>query len=303
MERGVKMKFGFIGLGRMGMNMVLNLVDHKHRVVVYNRSPNKVKKAVRKGAVASYSLQEMVDKLPQRKVIWLMIKAGKPVDTVIKQLIPMLKRGDTIIDGGNSYYKDSQRRYNMLKKKGIQYLDCGTSGGMSGARYGACMMIGGDSTVFKRVEVLFKDMCVKKGYGYMGKSGAGHFVKMVHNGIEYGMMGAINEGFLAIEKYKKTFGTQMKTVAQVYAHGSIIESRLMTWLYDSYTQKGYLEKIACAVPKGETEEEMHLLEGLAKMNVLHTARLMRKRSRKDGMCTKLVAAMRNQFGGHKVKKK
>ncbi|MFQ5532199.1 MAG: NAD(P)-binding domain-containing protein, partial [Candidatus Nanoarchaeia archaeon] len=199
------MKIGFIGLGRMGENMVLNLLDHKHKVIGYNKSPGATKKlSKKKGFTGAYSLEEAVNKLKDQKtkVIWLMIPAGKPVTETIKKLIPLLKKGDIIIDGGNSFFRDSQRRGKMLKEKGIHFLDCGTSGGMEGARHGACMMIGGDKKVFKKVEVLFKDMCVKDGYGYMGTSGAGHFVKGIHNGIEYGMIGSIVEGMNAINKQK-----------------------------------------------------------------------------------------------------
>jgi 6-phosphogluconate dehydrogenase len=298
------MKIGFIGLGRMGHAMVCNLMDHKHKVVAYNRSPDKTKKVARKGAIPAYSLEEVVKKLPKKKVIWLMIKAGSPVDMVISQLIPLLKRGDIIIDGGNSWFKDSQRRYEMLKKKGIKYFDCGTSGGIGGARNGACMMIGGDKKSFKHIEILFKDMCIKNGYGYMGSTGAGHFVKMVHNGIEYGMMGAINEGLLAVRKYAPEFGTEMREVAKVYANGSIIESHLMNWLWDAFQRKDYLDQITCDVPHGETEDEMKKLEKMAPMKVLHQARLMRQHSRSSkGVCGQYIAAMRNEFGGHKVNKK
>lgn len=297
------MKIGFIGLGRMGMNMVLNLLDHKHIVVANNRSHKPIEKAAKAGAIPAYSLEEMISKLPSQKVVWLMVKSGKPVDDLITKLVPLMKKGDIIIDGGNSFYKDSQRRYKQLKKKNISFLDCGTSGGMEGAREGACMMVGGDKTVFKKVEPLFKDMCVKNGYGFMGNPGAGHFVKMVHNGIEYGMMSAINEGFLAIEKHKKTFETDLKTVSEVYANGSIIEGRLMGWLDDSFKKKKYLDEISCIVPKGETEEEMMALEKIAHMPVLKEARLTRVRTRSGKVCGKLIAAMRNQFGGHAVNKK
>ncbi|PIN76108.1 6-phosphogluconate dehydrogenase (decarboxylating) [Candidatus Woesearchaeota archaeon CG10_big_fil_rev_8_21_14_0_10_37_12] len=297
------MNMGFIGLGRMGSNMVLNLLEHKHRIIGFNRSPEPTRKLAKKGLIPAYSFEELMSKLPKRKIIWLMISAGKPVDDTLKKLVSLLNKDDVVIDGGNSYFKDSMQRYKNLKKKGIHYLDCGTSGGIEGARYGACMMIGGNKKVFKTVEKLFKDMCVKNGYGYMGTSGAGHFVKMVHNGIEYGMMGAINEGFLAVEKHAPTFGTDLKQVCKVYAHGSIVESRLMSWLWDAFQRKDYLEQIACQVPKGETEKEMQKLEKLAEMKVLHEARMMRQRSRKKKGCAQLIATMRNEFGGHAVKKK
>jgi len=295
------MKIGMIGLGRMGGNMVLKLLEKKHKVVGYDHNKANIQRVVRKGAQGATSYQEVLQKLPKQKILWLMIPS-KFVDNALKDLTPLLKRGDIVIDGGNSYFKDSIRRYNTLKKKGIKFIDVGTSGGIEGARHGACMMIGGNKADFKKTEALYRDMCVKDGYGYMGKAGAGHFVKMVHNGIEYGMMGAINEGFLAIEKHSRTFGTELKEVAKVYANGSIIESRLMSWLYESFQEHGYLQHISCEVPKGETEEEMKHLETLATMNVLHEARMMRARSRKQKICSRLIAAMRNKFGGHAVKK-
>ncbi len=294
------MKLGFIGLGRMGLNMVFNLIDHKHQVIAHNRSPDPIKEAAQYGAVPAYSLKELIGRLPSPRIVWIMIKSGQPVDDMIAQLVPLLKKGDIIIDGGNSYFEDSKRRYAELKKKGLHFLDCGTSGGMSGARHGACMMIGGDKEVFQKVEVLFKDMCVKGGYGYMGKPGAGHFVKMVHNGIEYGMMGAIAEGMQAIKD--APFGTDVKTAINVYAHGSIVQSRLVDWLAEAY-KEGLVEQVKGEVPKGETEEEMEKLENLADMKVLHTARMMRVATRKKpSYAGKLLAAMRNKFGGHAVKK-
>ncbi|MFC1769352.1 NAD(P)-binding domain-containing protein [Nanoarchaeota archaeon] len=173
------MKIGFIGLGRMGKNMVLNLLDKGNKVVVHNRSPEPVRELSRRGAIASYSISELISKLPTRKVVWIMIKSGKPVDDMIKKVLPFLKRGDLIIDGGNSWFKDSIRRYEYLKGKGINFLDCGTSGGMGGARHGACMMVGGDKRVFSKVEGLFRDMCVKEGYGLMGGPGAGHLISLI----------------------------------------------------------------------------------------------------------------------------
>jgi len=228
--------------------------------------------------------------------------SGSPVDQTIKDLLPNLRKGNIIIDGGNSYFKDSMKRSSALTKRGIHFLDCGTSGGMEGARSGACMMVGGEKRIFKKVEKLFKDMCVNQGYGYMGESGAGHFVKMVHNGIEYGMMGAIAEGVQAVRL--SPFKSDLHAVVKVYSHGSIIESRLMSWLHKSFETKGYLEPIAGTVPKGETEKEMENLERLARMPVLNIARRERVRSReKPSFAGKLTAAMRNQFGGHAVKKR
>ncbi|MEI6732271.1 MAG: decarboxylating 6-phosphogluconate dehydrogenase [archaeon] len=297
------MKLGFIGLGRMGYNMVLSLLEKKHEVVVYDRIPDQIKKLSDKGAIPSNSLKELLDLLPERKIIWIMITAGKPIDDTLSQLIPILGKGDIIIDGGNSYHEESIRRYKELKKKGIHFLDCGTSGGMGGARNGACIMVGGDKEAFKAVEPIIKSLSVKDGYSYLGKSGSGHFVKMVHNGIEYGMMASIAEGMQAIKEISPDI--DLNEVAKVYAHGSIIESRLMSWTEDSYNAPGYLDSISGSVPRGETEEEMENLENKSptEMKILKEARLMRANSRtKPSYAGKLVSAMRNQFGGHAVNK-
>ena len=175
------MKIGFIGLGRMGLNMVFNLKDHKIDVVAYDRNSGHVNEVKKKKIRGANSIKELIEKLPKQKIIWIMITAGSPVDSVIEQLLPCLNKNDIVIDGGNSFYKDSVRRYNYLKGKGINFLDIGTSGGLSGARYGACLTIGGDKEIFKKVEKVCKAISVKDGYAYVGPSGAGHFVKMVHN--------------------------------------------------------------------------------------------------------------------------
>lgn len=289
------MEIGFIGLGRMGYNMCLNLLEHKHKLVVYDVNPKPGKKLSTKGATAVHSINDVIKKLPKSKIIWIMVPS-QFVDNVLKELTPLLKKGDIVIDGGNSFFKESKRRYNRLKRKGINYLDCGTSGGMSGARHGACMMIGGNRPIFSKVEKIFKDQCVKDGYGYMGESGMGHYVKMIHNGIEYGMMGAIAEGFETIKKHNKK--TNLQEVAKVYAHGSIIESNLMTWLLQAYKKKGYLDSISCKIPKGETEHEMEYIIKSSNVPVLKSAVKMRKDTRTHKFCGKLISALRNVFGGH-----
>lgn len=294
------MQLGFIGLGRMGKNMVLHLLEKKHSVVVYARSVDAIKEAELEGGIGAYSIGELVGNLHAPRVIWLMITAGKPVDDVLESLTPLLYKGDTIIDGGNSFYKDSQRRAARLAKKGIAFIDVGTSGGIDGARHGACMMIGGSQTAFQKTESLYRDMCVDGGYGYMGKSGAGHFVKMVHNGIEYGMMAAIAEGLQAVEKHSKEFGIDLLKVTQVYEHGSIVESRLMSWTV-SAMKRSEFKSIVGTVLEGETEEEMKKLEKLSTMPILRQARLGRVATRKHpSIAGKLIAGMRNEFGGHRV---
>lgn len=298
------MKIGFIGLGRMGENMVYNLLESKQKVVAYNRSPAPVRKVAKKGAIPAFTIEELCAKLGKRKVIWIMIKSGKPVDMVIKSLTPYLNRGDVVIDGGNSFYKDSLRRGKALKKKGIHFFDVGVSGGMEGARKGGCMMAGGDKKGYKKyVEPLLKKMCAEKAYGRMGEAGAGHFVKMVHNGVEYGMMAAVAEGMQALKKHERKFGIDLHAAAQVYAHRSIIDSRIVKWMLEAM-EDGTVRAVKGSVPHGETEDEMKHLEKLAEMKVLKTARLMRKRTReKPSYAGKIMASIRNKFGGHAVIKK
>ncbi|MGM5483458.1 MAG: phosphogluconate dehydrogenase (NAD(+)-dependent, decarboxylating) [Nanobdellota archaeon] len=293
------MKIGFIGLGKMGKNMVYNLLDNGHEVVANNRSNKPIDEVSGKGAIPAYTISEMIQELPSKKVIWVMVPASV-VGDIIEKILPYLKKGDTVIDGGNSWYKDSIKRYEYLKKKGINFLDVGTSGGISGARHGACMMIGGNKDVFNSLEKLFKDMTVNNGYGYMGKTGSGHFVKMVHNGIEYGMMGAIVEGMNAIKEQKGNFDTDLNEVAKVYSNGSIIQSRLVGWLKESLQSEEF-NKISGEVPKGATEDEMEALEKISEMKVLQKSREMRVNTRKNpDFKGKLLSAIRNQFGGHSV---
>jgi len=194
------MKLGYIGLGKMGYNMVELLLDRKHDVVVYNRSEEPVRKIAQRGARPAGSLKELVSALVPPRLVWIMVPY-QAVDPVLKELMPLLAKGDTVIDGGNSPYKESIRRSKELEARGIDFLDAGVSGGPAGARSGACIMAGGRKEVFQKFEALFRDLSVPDGYGYMGRSGAGHFVKMVHNGIEYGMMQALAEGRLGPDEY------------------------------------------------------------------------------------------------------
>lgn len=294
-------KIGFIGLGRMGSNMVFNLLDHKREVVVYNRTQEKMVDVVKAGAIPSASISEMVAVLPERKVIWLMVTAGEVLDQVLAELTPLLKEGDIVVDGGNSYYKDSQKRYEALKAVGISYMDCGTSGGMGGARYGACLMIGGDRSSFEYLKDIYKDLALADGFAYLGGSGSGHYVKMVHNGIEYGMMSALGEGFETIKN--SGLNIDLKAVVNVYSHGSIVESKLTSWLAEAYNEEGYLDAISGSVPKGETEDEMKKLDEASFMPSLTTAIKVREQSRvTPSYAGKLISAMRNKFGGHKVNK-
>lgn len=308
-------KVGFIGLGRMGQAMVLNVLEKGVDIVGYNRTrettdafvASELKTIDAKGTFTpAYSVKELVDNLGVPRIVFLMIKAGKPVDAVIDELLEHgLTSGSIVIDGGNSFYKDSQRRYEMLRKKGITYVDCGTSGGIEGARTGACMMVGGDKQVVTLLSWFFEAAAVEDGWGYMGSSGAGHFVKMVHNGIEYGMMAAIAEGLQGIRKHSEELSIEsLDEVLKVYSHGSIIAGSLMNWARDGYADKAYMDEIAGSVPKGETEDEMGELVKLARMPILEASLAMRQDTRTNpSFAGKVTAMMRNQFGGHKVKKK
>lgn len=296
------MKIGFIGLGRMGFNMVLNLKEHKIDVVAYNRHPEPARKIKKKGISVAFSIEELVSKLPKQKIIWIMVTAGKPVDAVIDEILPYLNANDVIIDGGNSFYKDSIRRNKKLKSKKIHFIDIGTSGGLSGARYGASLMIGGDKKIFKKIEPICRAVSAKNGYAYVGSAGAGHFVKMVHNGIEYAWLQAAGEGFELLSKghYKNL---DLRKISETWKNGSIIQSKMMEWAEDAFKKDAKLSKIQGIVGGGETGEwalktaKEHKVE----FETLSLALKSRKKSRKEPrFAGKVVAALRNEFGGHKV---
>lgn len=298
------MKFGLIGLGRMGFNLALNARDHGHQVVVYNRTPQKIDEAVKEGLTGAYSIEELINKLEKKRVIWLMIPAGDAVDEMIERLLPLLNEEDIIIDGGNSFYKDTLRRYEYLKSRKINFADVGTSGGISGARNGACTMIGAEDEVFKYIEPLIKDISVEKGYLHTGRNGSGHFVKMIHNGIEYGMMQAIGEGFEILEKSQ--FDLDYKEVARVWNNGSVIRSWLMELVENAFLKDANLDNIKGVMySSGEglwTVQEA--LELRVPAPVIASSLFYRYRSEmEDTFSGKVVAALRNEFGGHAVAKK
>jgi glucose-6-phosphate 1-dehydrogenase/6-phosphogluconate dehydrogenase (decarboxylating) len=306
--QGMQKDMGIVGLGKMGASMAKRMMEKGWRIVGFNRSPDTTDALAKDGLVPAYSLKEVADQLPKKKVIWLMVPSGKPVNDVLfgkDGLATHLKRGDVVIDGGNSFYKDTIARAKKLKKYGIKYLDAGTSGGPSGARQGACLMIGGKKKDFQAVEQVFRDFAMADGYQFFDGHGAGHFVKMVHNGIEYGMMQAIAEGFTIMKKAR--FGLDLTRIADVYNHGSVIESRLVGWLKDAFELFGEdLKPISGSVQQlGEgawtvkTAKEMKL-----KAKVIKDALQFRYDSEKDPNYTgKVVSALRGRFGGHAVKKK
>lgn len=297
------MKLGYIGLGKMGINMVERLLEKDYEIVAFARSEESRQKAKEKGANIVKDEKEMVEMLDGPRLIWIMVPY-KAVDSVIDELKKHIKAGDTIIDGGNSPYKESIRRGKELNKTGVNFLDVGVSGGPRGARNGAAVMVGGDKALFDKFERLFKDISVEDCYGYMGDSGAGHFVKMVHNGIEYGMMQAIGEGFEIMKK--APLNLNLTKVAEVYRHGTVITSSLIDWMHKAFVEEGEdLKEISGEV--SHSGEGLWTVEAGKEFGVqtpvIEGALQFRIDSQGNPSYTgQVVSALRNQFGGHDVKK-
>ena len=296
------MQVGLIGLGKMGFNLGQNLLDHNHSVVAYDLNPTAVQEMNRLGAKATSNLRELVSSLETPRVLWIMVP-HTVVDSVLSELKPLLEKGDIVIEAGNSHYKESIRRYEELKEDGIRYMDAGTSGGMEGARNGACYMIGGDQEAWEIVEPLFRDTAVENGYLYAGKIGSGHFLKMIHNGIEYGMMAAIGEGFEVLEKSE--FDFDYEKVAKVWNNGSVIRSWLMELTENAFSKDPKLDEIKGVMhSSGEAKWTLETALDLQTATpVIALSLLSRYRSLdNDTFNGKVVAALRNEFGGHAVEK-
>ncbi|MHC8968386.1 decarboxylating 6-phosphogluconate dehydrogenase [Priestia aryabhattai] len=297
------MKVGLVGLGKMGINLGQNLLDQRHDVVAFDVNSNAVKQMKEYGASGVSSLQELVQSLETPRVVWLMVP-HTVVDSVISEVNPLLAEGDIVIEAGNSHYKESIRRYNELKENKIRFMDVGTSGGMEGARNGACYMIGGDREAWEIVEPIFRDTAVENGYFYAGEAGSGHFLKMVHNGIEYGMMAAIGEGFEVLEKSQ--FDYDYEKVARVWNNGSVIRSWLMELTENAFSKDAKLDDIKGVMnSSGEGKWTVETALDLQTATpVIAMSLLMRYRSLEDDTFTgKVVSALRNEFGGHAVEKK
>ncbi len=296
--------YGFIGLGQMGKAAVRNLLAQGQRVVVYNRTHEKVDEMVREGAVGAQSVEEFASLLARPRIVWLMVAAGQPVDDMIFSpggLAHHLSPGDVIIDGGNSFYRDSMRRAAQLAERHIHLLDCGSSGGLEGARHGMCLMVGGERLAYELVEPLLHLLATEGGYAYVGPSGAGHFVKMVHNGIEYGMLEAIGEGFELLEA--GPFELDLEQVAELWRHGSVIRSWLMDLAAHAFARDPRLEAITGSVGGGATGS-WAIEEGWkagVPMLAIAAAYALRLRSRQpDSFAGKVVSALRYEFGGHEM---
>jgi 6-phosphogluconate dehydrogenase len=298
------MRLAMIGLGRMGGNMSERLMKDGHQVVVYDRSADAIARYVSMGATAANGPGEITSKLQAPRIVWIMVPSGKPVDDTIASLAPGLSKGDVIIDGGNSNFHDSMRRAADLQSKGIQFIDCGTSGGVWGLANGYCLMIGASADAFKLCEPIFKTLAPPDGYAHVGPPGSGHYVKMIHNGIEYGMLQAYAEGYEILHA-SKDFRLDLHKIAAVWNHGSVVRSWLNELAELAFERDGDLADLRGYVEdSGEgrwTVQEAIDLDVPAP--VITLSLLARLRSRQpDSFSAKVIAALRNEFGGHAVKK-
>ena len=300
------MQLGMIGLGRMGANMVERLLRGGHQLVGYDRDPAAVQRVAGKGASGADSLAALAQQLKPPRAVWLMVPAGDPVDQTIEALIPHMSRGDVILDGGNSNYKDTVRRAAALKTQGLGFVDVGTSGGIWGLAEGYSMMIGGDAQVVERLKPIFETLApaADQGWGRVGPSGSGHFVKMVHNGIEYGLMQAYAEGFALMER-KTEYGLDMQQIAEIWRTGSVVRSWLLDLTARALAENPSLAGIAPYVAdSGEGRwTVMEAIELGCSIPVITLALQRRFRSQEtEPFADKLLAVMRQQFGGHAVKR-
>ena len=297
------MEIGFIGLGRMGQAMATRLADRGHRVVAYDVSPAAVASVVERGLEGVENLEQLAKALNPPRNIWLMVPAGKAVDEVIfKGLVPYLAADDLLVDGGNSNYKDTIRRAQQLNENGIRLMDVGTSGGIEGVSNGLSLMAGGSQQDFRRLEPLLKDLAAENGYGLMGGVGAGHFVKTVHNGIEYALLQSYAEGFELLKE--GPFEIDLGLVARIWNNGSVIRSWLLELAQEVLESDG-LKEVAAEVGGGQTGRwaTEAALEHEVPFTMLAAALSERYRSRRESFAARLVAALRRGFGGHPVKKK
>jgi 6-phosphogluconate dehydrogenase len=300
------MEIGMIGLGRMGANMTTRLLAGGHRVVAFDRSADAVAGAVKGGAAGAGSLAELVAALKPPRAVWVMVPSGDPTESTVAALGDALSKGDTVIDGGNSNYKDSMRRAGMLAARGVQFVDAGTSGGIWGLKEGYSLMVGGEQAAVDRLRPIFETLApaADRGWGHVGPSGSGHFVKMVHNGIEYGLMQAYAEGFEVLRR-KEGFALDVSQVAEIWRDGSVVRSWLLDLTAAALKENPSLEGIAPWVAdSGEgrwTVAEAIELDVPAPVITLSLIARLRSRSQ-DSYADKLLAAMRNQFGGHAIKK-
>lgn len=297
-------QIGIIGLGKMGSNLSRRLMGKGWKVVGYNRSPEDTKALEKEGLTGAYSLDELVSKLTTPKTIITLLPPGAPTDEVLEKLIPLLSKDDVIAECANSFYKDTRRRAQSSRKAGVRFIDVGVSGGPGGALNGACLMVGGSKELFEMLLPLFTDIAQKGAVSHFNGDGAGHFVKMVHNGIEYGMMQSIAEGFALINKYDPNI--DLLEVSKIYNNGSVVESRLTKWLQQAFEKYGReLEPLSGAVGfngEGEwtaiTGEEI----GANVTSIRYAAEYRKETQKNPTFAGKILTAMRNMFGGHSIEK-
>jgi 6-phosphogluconate dehydrogenase len=297
------MELGFVGLGRMGMNMVRQLRRDQHRIVAYDRAPEIVQEVGREGATGSSSLKGLVAQLTAPRAVWVMVPAGEATESTIRELSGLLQRDDVIIDGGNTFYKDDARRAKELEAKGIHYVDAGTSGGIWGLQVGYCLMVGGEEAIVRRLAPIFTTLAPENGWAHMGSAGAGHYVKMIHNGIEYGMMQAYAEGFECLSK--SAYGLDLPRIADLWMQGSVVRSWLLELTAAELKDDPKLERIMGYV-EDSGEGRWTVFDAIEKdvpAMVLSAALYARFRSRQDdSFADRMLAMMRNAFGGHAVRR-
>jgi 6-phosphogluconate dehydrogenase len=301
------MFIGMVGLGRMGMNMARRLQRAGHTVVAYNRTGEKTRKLMEEeGVDGAFSLEELIEKLPLPRLVWLMLPAGKVVDDHIEKLRDLLQPGDIVVDGGNTYYRDDKRRFETLSSRGIAFLDVGVSGGIWGLSEGYCLMVGGEKKFFDEIEPVLRSLAPPDGYLYCGETGAGHFIKMVHNGIEYAMMEAYAEGFELLNSSPYGNGVDYGRLAHLWNRGSVIRSWLLELLEDAFSKDPGLESIRGYV-EDSGEGRWTVKEAIdlgVPLEAITSSLFRRFRSRtEDSFGERLLAALRNEFGGHPVKEK
>jgi len=300
------MQIGMIGLGRMGMNMTRRLLKGKHEVVVYNRTPEKVTEIAKEGAIPSKSLADLSQKLSPRRVVWVMLPAGETTDEYLVKTATYLSEGDILIDGGNSFYKDDIRRQKEFANLGLHYMDAGVSGGVWGLQIGYCTMIGGRREDYEFIEPLLKTLAPKDGYLYCGPAGAGHYVKMVHNGIEYAIMEAYGEGFELLQASPYTNHLNFKDVAHLWNQGSVIRSWLLELLESAFEKDPKLEGITGYVEdsgEGRWTVVQAVESGVPATSIAYSLFKRFQSRQPDLFSDKILAALRNEFGGHSVQKK
>jgi 6-phosphogluconate dehydrogenase len=297
------MRIGFIGLGRMGANMVRRLLRDGHEIVAYNRTPERTKEIEAEGAIGAFTLAELVEKLEKPRAVWVMVPAGDATEAQIEELLEHLEPGDTIVDGGNTNFHDDTRRYARLRELGINYVDAGVSGGIWGLQVGYCLMVGGDAAAVEPLVPVFTTLAPPKGYLHVGGPGAGHYVKMVHNGIEYGLMQAYAEGFEIL--HAASYDLDLHGIADLWGQGSVVRSWLLELLASAFESQGqdlaHLKDWVADSGEGRwTVQEA--MERDIPAPVITLSLQARFRSRQDeSYGAKVLAALRNEFGGHAVK--